>query len=144
MEPADVPAGPLAVDTDVFSFIHWRRGDRRAEFEQLIAGRPLVLPFPVVGELTAGALRGHLGQARREELRHAIEACVVIPSDARIVDEWSNIYARFLDRLKGGGVNDMWAAACCRVYGLPIVTNNIADFGKIAEEFPLTIVHPDL
>ena len=144
MGPADVPAGPLAVDTDVFSWMHWQRGSRRGEFERLVAGHPLVLSFPVVGELTVGAIRGRLGTARRRELARAIAACVVIPSDTRVVEQWAEIQARFLDQLKGGGVNDMRIAACCLVYELPIVTGNLGDFGTIAGAFPLTIVHPDL
>jgi len=38
----------------------------------------------------------------------------------------------------------MWVAACCLVHGLPLVTGNLNDFGTIAAEFPLTLVHPDL
>ena len=74
----------------------------------------------------------------------AISACVVIPSDARVVDKWAELHARFLDRLKGGGINDLWSAACCLVHGLPIATADLGDFKKIAVEFPdLRIVHPD-
>jgi hypothetical protein len=49
VKPSDVPAGPL-VDTDVFSFVHYRKG-RYADFAALIQGHALALPFPVVGEL---------------------------------------------------------------------------------------------
>ncbi|MGO9789284.1 MAG: PIN domain-containing protein [Solirubrobacteraceae bacterium] len=143
MGPDDVPAGPLAVDTGVFSWIHNQRG-RHADFAPLIAGHPLALPFSVVGELKAGAIRGKLGEKRLESLEAGIAACVVIPSDARIVEMWAEIYSRFLGR-KGGGLNDIWAAACCISFGLPIVTDDLGDFGQMTVEFPqLRIVHPDL
>jgi predicted nucleic acid-binding protein len=144
MQPADVPAGPLAVDTDVFSFLHFQRG-RHAEFAALIAGHPLALAFPVVGELIGGAIIGGLGERRRAALDSAIAAFVVIPSDARVVEQWAELHARFRDRLKGGGVNDMWIAACCLVHGLPLVTGNLSDYATIASEFGgLRLVHPDL
>ncbi len=144
MQPSDVPAGPLAVDTDVFSFIH-TRGGRYKEFEPLLEGHQLALPFSVVAELKVLTIRRNLGQARRDALEAHVRRCTVIPSDARVVDEWARLYARLLDRLKGGGINDLWAAACCLVYGLPIVTNNLSDFRTIQAEAPtLQIVHPDL
>lgn len=144
MDPRDVPSGPLAVDTCAFSFVHYGRG-RATEFAPLISGHPLALPFPVVGELKVGAIRGRVSQKTRSALDTAIAACVVIPSDARVVDKWAELHARFLSRLKGGGINDLWIAACCLVHRLPLVTNNLADFQTIAGEFTdLRIVHPDL
>jgi predicted nucleic acid-binding protein len=111
--PQDVPAGPLAVDTDVFSFIHLRKG-RHAEFAGLLAGHPLAMPFPVVGELKVGAIRGKVGERKRAVLEADIATCVVIPTDARVVDRWAALQARFLGRLKDGGINDLWIAACAR------------------------------
>lgn len=144
MDPQDVPPGPLAVDTDAFSFIHLRRG-RHAEFAALIQGHPLALPFAVVGELKVGAIRGGLGSKRWAALNADIATCVVIPTDARVVDNWAELHARFLGRLKDGGINDLWVAACCLVHGLPLVTNNLRDYQTIAGEFPdLRLVHPDL
>lgn len=144
MEPRDVPSRPLAVDTCVFSFVHYGRG-RAPEFARLISGHPLALPFPVVGELKVGAIRGRVSQITRSALDTAIAACVVIPTDARVVDKWAELHARFLGRLKGGGINDLWIAACCLVHGLPLVTNNLSDFQTIAGEFTdLRIAHPDL
>ena len=142
MKPSEVPAGPVAVDTDVFSFIHTRR-DRHADYSALITGHPLALAFPVVGELRAGYLNAKWGTQRIKDIETAMRACVVIPSDNAVVDQWAELHVRFKNRLKGGGVNDMWIAACCLVHGLPLATGNITDFATIAVEFPLTIVHPD-
>lgn len=144
MQPGDVPEGPLGIDTDAFSFIHLKKG-RYAEFAALLSGHPLAMPFPVVGELKVLAIRSNWGNARRLALDAGIGACVVVPVDVRVVDRWAEMHARFLGRLKDGGINDLWTAACCRVHGLPLVTNNLSDFQMIAAEFPdLRLVHPDL
>jgi predicted nucleic acid-binding protein len=134
----------LAVDTDVFSFLHLKRG-RHAEFGALLAGHRLAMPFPVVGELKVGAIRARVGLRKRGALEASIAACVVIPADARVVDQWAELHARFLGRLKDGGINDLWIAACCLVHRLPLATNNLSDFQRIAAEFSdLVLVHPDL
>jgi toxin FitB len=144
VEPADVPDGPLAIDTDAFSFVHKGVG-RHEEFGALIAGHPLAMPFPVVGELKVGAIRARLGAPKVEHLERAIGACVVIPSDARVVNRWAELRAPLINQLKGEGINDFWIAACCLVHDLPIVTNNLSDFQKLQAIAPeLQIVHPDL
>jgi predicted nucleic acid-binding protein len=143
VQPQDVPAGPLAIDTDAFSFIHLHKG-RYAEFSSLIAGHALAMPFPVVGELKVLALRSKWGLDKTRALEADIATCVVIPSDNRVVDQWAALHARFIGRLKGGGINDLWVAACCLVHDLPLVTGNLSDYQTIAAEFQsLQIVHPD-
>jgi predicted nucleic acid-binding protein len=138
----DPSASPLAIDTDAFSYVHFKRGPH-LEFASLIAGHPLAMPFPVVGELKVVAFRSGLQERRREELQRAIGACVVIPSDARVVDKWAELRAKLISQLKGEGINDLWIAACCLVHDLPIVTNNLSDFTKIQQVAPaLQIVHP--
>jgi predicted nucleic acid-binding protein len=141
-----VPAGPVAVDTDVFSFIHVKKG-RHTQFARLLHGHALALPFPVVGELKVPAFKtGSLwGPDRMANLERAIRLCVVIPADARVVDLWAEINARLRDQLQGGGVNDMWIAACCLAHALPLATNNLGDFQRISSHFPaLRLVNPDL
>jgi toxin FitB len=142
VEPADVPAGALAVDTDVFSWMWWQR-QRHAEWSALVAGHPLALPFAVVGEVRGGAVKA-LGERRLAELDSGFHAYVVLPGDRRVVDRWSELQARFGGRLKGEGVNDMWIAACCLVHDLPLATGNLGDFQTIASEFPIRLIHPDL
>jgi predicted nucleic acid-binding protein len=142
--PSQVPAGPLSIDTDAFSFIHFAKG-RHAEYSALIAGHPLAMAFPVVGELKVAGIRGNLGARRLQALESAIGACVVIPSEARVVERWAAMRSRLMSQLKGEGINDLWIAACCLVHDLPIVTGNLSDFGTIQQVEPtLQIVHPDL
>lgn len=143
MRAADVPDKPLLVDTDVFSWITWRRG-RHAEFDELINGHLLALSFATVGELRAGAIEG-LGEKRRTILEDRIKQYVVLSATDAVTEWFAQIYARLHDRLKGGGVNDMWiaATALAQPEQLPVVTGNLTDFERIAAEFPLEIIHPD-
>lgn len=108
-------------------------------------GHPLALPFPVVGELKVGAFAGGVGERRLAKLEAAIAVCTVIPVDARVVDVWAALRAKLMTRLTGEGINDIWIAACCLVYDVPLVTNNLRDFRTIAAVRPaLRLVHPDL
>jgi toxin FitB len=144
VRPAQVPAGPIAVDTDAFSFMHMRKG-RHVEFSDLVAGHVLAMPFPVVAELNVAAIRSNFGKSRLDALQTAIAACVIVPSDARVVDQWAKLRAKLMNQLKGEGINDLWVAACCLVHGLPLATNNLSDYRTIAKVAPaLQIIHPDI
>jgi predicted nucleic acid-binding protein len=91
------------------------------------------------------AIRARWGHRRRHILEADIATCVVIPTDARVVDKWAELHARFIGRLKDGGINDLWTAACCLVHDLPLVTNNLSDYGTIVDEFPaLRLINPNL
>lgn len=150
MRPEDVPGGPLLVDTDVFTALTWRSGKSRwTEFAALVDGHPLALPFAVVGELRAGAIKALRKAVWDEErvarLDEAIAKVGIVQPNAAVTEQWAEIYSVLHDRLKGGGVNDMWIAACALAYEVPIVTANRSDFDKIAVEFAaLRMVHPDL
>jgi len=106
--------------------------------------RPEDVPAGPLAELKVGAIRAGHGERRRASLEARINSCVIIPTDARVVDSWAELHARFLGRLKDGGINDLWIAACCLVHRLPLVTGNHTDFETIAGEFPaLQLVRPD-
>lgn len=144
MTPQDVPAGPLLVDTNVFSWLHERR-HRYVEFGALIRGHGLAVSFATVGELRAGYLIAGVGARRTVALNAALARFVVLMPNSGVVEQWAALYARFRDRLKGGGVNDMWTAACALSYRMPVVTDDLNDFGLMAAEFAgLRLVHPDL
>jgi predicted nucleic acid-binding protein len=149
VKASDVPPGPILVDTDVFSFIAWRKG-RFVEFADLLAGHnPLVLSFATVAELRAGALNaGALwGPARRAQLDALIRRYVVATATDAATWRFAELKVRLAGRLKDGGVNDMWTAAVALAQPEvpPIATGNVSDFRTIAREFPaIRLVHPDL
>lgn len=146
MRPEEVPPGPLLVDTDVFSWITWRR-ERFAEFDALVAGHVLALSFATVAELRAGIIIGGLGDRRRQLLEERIaQHTVVLTATDAVTHRFAEVYARFRSQLKDGGINDMWiaATALAQPEPPPIVTGNRSDFERMAAEFPLIVVHPDV
>lgn len=144
MHPVDVPPGPLLVDTDVFSMVHYAKG-RGADFERLLLGHPLALSFAAVGELRAGAIKSNWGAKQLTAQARFLKSYTVVPANSDVVERYAPLHARLHETLKGGGVNDMWTAACALVLGLPIATNNLSDFQRIrAVEPQLVLIHPDL
>lgn len=145
MRREELPDGPLCIDTDVFSYLYTGRGQHVAEFRELIRGHLLVMSFATVGELRAWTLRTKYGERRRADIERRIreQYLVVTPTNA-VVEVYGQLHARFTGRLSQGGQNDMWTAACALAQPdpLPVVTNNLGDFGMIAGEFPLMVVHP--
>ncbi len=130
----------------MLSWVIWSR-DRYQEFEELIDGHPLTISFATVGELRAGAIIGGWGEKRRRALEERIRQVVVLPATDAVTRTFAEIYSRFRRQLKGDGINDMWITACALAQNpnsLPVVTGNLSDFQKIAREFPLQLVHPDL
>jgi len=131
------------VDTDVFSMVHYVKG-RGADFEPLLLGHPLALSFAAVGELRAGAIKAGWGPKKLAEQQRFLKAYTVVPANSDVVDQYAPLHARLHATLKGGGVNDMWTAACALVLGIPVVTNNLSDFDQIRSVAPsLVLVHPD-
>jgi tRNA(fMet)-specific endonuclease VapC len=144
MLPTSLPAGPVLVDTDVFSMVHYGKG-RYADFEPFLVGRPLMLSFCTVGELRAGALKDNWGASRRAKQESYINVYTVVRPTSAAVDEYAALHAQLHNNLTGSGFNDMWTGAIALALGAPIVTNNLKDFLQIqAVEPRLFVVHPDL
>lgn len=142
MTEAGEQTGVLAVDTDAFSWAFFD-GQQQTAWVELLQGHILALPFAVVGELKVAARRGRWGARRQAVLNEKIGGCVVLPADARVVEQWAAMSARLAGHLKQGGTNDLWIAACCIVHGLPLATGNTTDFGTIARDFSeLKLLHP--
>jgi len=144
VKPEDVPPGPLLIDTDVFSWVTWKRG-RHEEYDALLEGHVLALSFATVAELRAGVIMSEVGERRRAVLEQRMSRYVILTATDAVTRRFAEIYARFRDQLKGGGINDMWIAATSlgQPEPPPIVTGNRSDFERIASEFPLVVIHPD-
>jgi len=143
--PRDVPDGPLVIDTDVFSWLLFARY-RHQEFRHLVDGHQFVLSFATVGELRAGALSAGWGDKRRAALEDRISGCVVLPATDRVTSVWARFHSKLRDQLGKSGGNDMWIAACAAAQQppLPVVTNNLDDYQRLAGVVPFPVVHPDL
>jgi predicted nucleic acid-binding protein len=144
--PADVPDGPLLVDTDVVSY--WlTQAEQGNSFRTLVSGHEQAVSFATFGELLANAHRSKWGARRLSELHQRLQAFVVLPYNGAVVDIWAEMHARLSGHLHNGGANDLWTAACALASApqLPIMTNNLKDFRHIASAFPaIRLIHPDL
>ena len=109
-------------------------------------GHLLVLAFATVGELRAGALSAGWGDKRRAALEERISGCIVLPATDRVTLLWATYHAKLRDQLGRSGGNDMWIAACAAAQQppLPVVTNNLDDYRRLAHVLPFPLVHPDL
>ncbi|MFI6496938.1 PIN domain-containing protein [Nonomuraea typhae] len=135
------------MDTNVASFLYLRKPNSRwQEWASLTQGHVLCLSFATVAEMLVMAHRASWGQRRRDDLIRHLKLYNVLKFDIEICSLWAPMYARLRGTLKGEGVNDLWTAACAlaEAPAIPIVTDDLTDFGAISAEFPLTLIHPDL
>jgi predicted nucleic acid-binding protein len=146
MRPEDVPDGPLLIDTDVVSY--WLvQTELGKAFSVLVAGHEQAVSFATYGELLANAHKVRWGERRIQALRNQLKAFVVVPYTVQVVELWAEMHAKLSGHLQKGGTNDLWTAACALSLNpqLPVVTNNLSDFGTIAKAFPnLRLIHPNL
>ncbi len=148
MTPEDVPPGPLLVDTDVASYVHFEReGAARDRFTPFLQGHVLCLAFASVGELLGAAEVIRLGARRRDALEGFIRRHLIIPVDYAVALWWAKLHAKFRGQFGDSGANDMWvaASALAQPEPLPVLTNNLKHFETMSREFPsLQLIHPDL
>ncbi len=145
MTPDEVPPGPIVVDTDVVSWVAWRRG-RYQEFEPFLTNRVVALSFATVGELYMGAERAGWGTERRAALDLVIRRYQILVPNVAVARQFGAVYSRFQGQFGENGVHDIWTASCALAQEpVPaILTNNLRHFEAIATEFPqLLIAHPD-
>jgi predicted nucleic acid-binding protein len=146
MSPQDVPPGPLLIDTDVATWLLTQRQEAEP-WLPLLRGHLLTLSFINVGELLALPLSRTWGPARTAAWSEVIKRnFVVLPLDATITEQWATLHVEYRGHLQRGGANDLWVAASALSADLPLplATNNLSDFIKVAADHPLRLVHPDL
>lgn len=109
----------IALDTNIaISFLN---GD--AEIVKNIKSfDSIYLPITVCGELLFGAKNSAKSHTNLAFYRDFISACELLDTNELIAEEYSNI--RLELKLKGNPIpeNDIWIAAICRSYGIPLYT----------------------
>jgi len=82
------------------------------------------LPFVVCGELLFGAANSSRKVNNLKNVRRFIEQCSIIDSNLMVAEQ----YAQTRKQLKSIGrpipENDIWIAAACITYNLPLMTND--------------------
>jgi toxin FitB len=129
---------PVAVDTDVASLLIKRK--LPTDMARMLAGRPLVLTFVTLGELTRWVEQRQWGPHRRETLTRWLMGKHVLHSDHNVATTWGTITAYAALRGRPRPANDSWIAACCLAYGVPLATRNVKDYEDFADHEGLTIL----
>ena len=94
----------------------------------IVSGHPLAISFASHGEALAFGYQRGFEIRRLVKIRAALARLVTLPYDATVAELWAPLYGKLSGHMKGGGVNDIWTAACALAQDppLPIVTNNLA------------------
>ncbi|MHB8295582.1 MAG: PIN domain-containing protein [Acidimicrobiales bacterium] len=151
MKPADVPARPLLVDTNVVSQIVLREG-RWEELAALTGARARYINFAVLGELATFTRMSGVAVEKRAAMTTALEDWEVLDEEmGRVAWEWARLRALTRQELTANDFerrqNDTWIAASALSYDppLPIVTAKLDDFQLLAAANPrILLIHPDL
>lgn len=145
MKPEDVPPGPLLIDTDVASWL-LAGADNGKRWVPLLRSHLLTLSFVNVGELLALPISRGWGSGRTRDWADAIRRnFVVLPFNAAVAEHWAPLHVKYRGHMQRGGTNDLWVAASALSADpvLPLATNNLSDFEKVAADHPLRLIHPD-
>ena len=118
------------LDTNIC--VYWLKGNRQIEQQVLAAGIDAVaLPFITVSELYYGAYKSQRIEVNLQLVRNLTEQLTVLESDEAI----SELFGELKAGLEKSGMiiddADLYIAACAKVHGLTLVTNNIKHFKRI-------------
>lgn len=128
----------IVLDTDVVSQIFKRR--LPTALQARLAGWPTCITFVTYGELTQWAFMRDWSPRSREALARWLTGIPVLPGDRDVARLWGEIAARAKRRGRTRPQNDLWIAACCLHYGLPLATLNLKDFQDFADHEQLSII----
>lgn len=120
----------VVVDTDVVSFL-FKRDTRVSLYRRHLLGNTLYISFMTVAELHRWALASNWGPAKVAKLDGYLQRFSIVLVDLTLCQKW----AEAVDGAdKAGlpiGVADAWIAATALTLGVPLVTNNAADYAGV-------------
>jgi predicted nucleic acid-binding protein len=117
---------PVILDTDVASLTH--KGKLAGPVAARLIGRRPLITFVTLGELTKWVEIRHWGVRSRQALADWLSGIPVLPGDEPVAAMWGRLSAAAVARGRPRPVNDMWIAACCLTYDLPLATLNLKDY----------------
>jgi tRNA(fMet)-specific endonuclease VapC len=120
----------VVVDTDVVSFLYKR--DTRAEiYRPHLDGQLPIISFMTLAELEQWTVVRSWGARRRQDLLNYLRRYRVEHSSPELCRRWAEVG----DSARRAGrpilTGDAWVAATALTYGMPLVTNNPADFAGV-------------
>jgi hypothetical protein len=129
---------PVILDTDVASLTHKRKLTGPLT-TRLIGRRPLI----TFGELTKWSEIRHWGTRSRQELADWLSGIPILPGDEPVAATWGRLAAAASQRGRPRPTNDMWIAACCLTYDLPLATLNLKDYEDFTQHHGLRLLGTD-
>ncbi len=131
----------VVVDTDVLSYVF--RGDTRANrYREHLNGRRLVVSFMTVAELDRWALERDWGERRRTAMAQFLRHFVIHPFDRALCRTWAQVAVEARRNGRPISCADAWQAATAVMHGIPLVTNNAADFVGVTSLTVITAPTP--
>lgn len=126
---ADMPDA-VVVDTDVISYVF--RGDSRANlFRPHLEQSVPVLSFMTVAELDQWTIVHRWELGRRKRLDELISRCAIHLVDRDLCRVWAEVGATARSYGRPIQAADAWIAATALRLGVPLVTNNRADYAGV-------------
>lgn len=83
----------------------------------------------VLGELECGFLKSDRRPENRGKLNQLLGAVAIYDIDADAARVWAELQVAM--RASLAGPNDMWIAAHALALGVPLITNNVAEFSRV-------------
>jgi predicted nucleic acid-binding protein len=120
----------VVVDTDVVSFT-FKRDTRAVPYRRHLVGRTLLVSFMTLAELDLWALRRNWGRPTRDRLERFLRHYVVQPYDRNLCRLWAEATDGARRKGRPIEVGDAWIAATALLAGVPLVTNNAADYAGV-------------
>ncbi len=119
----------LLLDTS-FLIGRWRHGATGPEqrFITAHAGAECGLPWIVKAEFLRGAV--HAGHAAAR-VRGFLEHFPVLWPDEDTLTVYATVWSRMAQARLTIGPHDLWIAACALRHGLPLVSDNTAEFARV-------------
>ncbi len=120
----------LALDTNAYSAL--QRGMAPNLKTDVETADEIMLPFVVVAELKAGFEKGNQAAANNQKLQAFLEldAAFIIWPDNNTLELYARLWAELSAKGKPIPTNDIWIAALCLQYSLPLATAD-SDFEYI-------------
>jgi predicted nucleic acid-binding protein len=132
---------PVILDTDVASLSHKRK--LAGPLATRLVGRRPLITFVTFGELIKWAEVRHWGSRNRQALADWLSGIPVLPGDEPVAAMWGRLSAAAVQRGRPRPVNDMWVAACCLTYDLPLATLNVKDYQDFQAHHMLRVLGSD-
>ena len=117
------------LDTD--TCIYARKRPRPAGFTPRLPLHDCGISIIVLGELEWGVAKSSRVEENRAGLRDLLAAVQVIDLDAEVARRYGRLRAHLRSIGRPIGPNDLWIAAHALARDLPLVTNNVSEFGRV-------------